>query len=123
MDDAKASLQRSELPTELINRLYHNRVKDPLSWDVLVASYASIGFWVWTGLCYQQPDSMKYKQRETAMKVRSESFIQQKDGKCKACRGFKWAVTMDVRDIGEAQEVPCKSQHKSYVPYTVGLAF
>lgn len=109
---------------DLINCLYHNRVRDPLSWNVLAASQASVGFCIWTGLCYQQPDPIKLipvdweKQQETAMKMRFECYIQQMDGMCKAFRGFKWARTIDIREICEVQEIPCTDQHKSYVPYT-----
>lgn len=122
--NVKAGLAKLELPTKLINRLYEKRAKDPEPWKALVASHSHNGFLNRSGLVIpkvevtsQMPRDWE-KESELEGKVLSESLMQQKDGKCKICRGFKWAGVVLTREISEGQEVPCYSQHKSVKPYT-----
>lgn len=122
--DVRAGLTKFELPTKLINTLYEKREEDPEPWEALVASHSHNGFLTRSNLVIPTVDVTKHKHRdwetesELDGKVSSESLIQQKDGKCKICRGFKWAGIILTREISEGEEVPCHSQHKSVKPYT-----
>lgn len=120
----KAGLVNFELPTKLINNLYEKRAEDREPWKALVSSHSHNGFLNRSGLIIPTVDVTEHtprdweKEGERDVKVLSESLIQQKDGKCKICRGFKWAGAVLIREISEGQEVPCYSQHKSVKPYT-----
>lgn len=120
----KIGLAKFELPTKLINDLYEKRAEDPEPWRALISSHSHNGFLNRSGLVIPRVDFTKFKPRdwdregENGVKVSSESLIQQKDGKCKVCRGFRWAGVILNRDMTEGQEVPVFSQHKSVRPYT-----
>lgn len=120
----KAGLVKFELPTKLINNLYEKRAEDREPWRALISSHSHNGFLNRSGLVVPKVDVTKHiprdweRESEREGKVSSESLIQQKDGKCKICRGFKWAGVILTREISEGQEVPCYSQHKSVKPYT-----
>lgn len=122
--DVRSGLTKFELPTKLINDLYEKRAEDPEPWKALVASHSHNGFLTRSGLVIPKVDVTKIKPRDWELeseeegKVSSESLMQQKDGKCKICRGFKWAGIVLTREISEGEEVPCYSQHKSVKPYT-----
>lgn len=120
----KIGLAKFELPTKLINNLYEKRAEDPEPWRALISSHSHNGFLNRSGLVIPKVDLTKYpprywdKESEHGEKVSSESLIQQKDGKCKICRGFRWAGLIFNRDATEGQEVPVFSLHKSMKPYT-----
>ncbi|TGZ84714.1 hypothetical protein EX30DRAFT_392135 [Ascodesmis nigricans] len=63
---------------------------------------------------YPEPKEFK----KTSGGISLESYIQQADGCCKACRGFSWAGKVEVRSIAQGAQIPVKSMHKSVVPYT-----
>lgn len=113
--------EKFTLPTAMILHLHKHAEKGkPQGLEALVKCFTHEGFSTHYKIAppaITYPAPAKFR-REEVKGVDINSVRQQADGCCKFCRGFSWAGQIETREISEGEEVPCKSQHKSVVPYT-----
>jgi hypothetical protein len=113
--------EKFTLPTAMILHLHKHAEKGKTQGlEALVKCFTHEGFTTHYKIApptINYPAPAKFRQGEVKG-VDINSVRQQADGCCKFCRGFSWAGQVDTREISEGEEVPCKSQHKSVVPYT-----
>jgi hypothetical protein len=109
------------LPTDLILSLHNKKVKHgDGGFDSLVKCFSHEGFTTFYKILIpniKYPFPRKFQEGECE-NIDLSSVHQQEDGCCKFCRGFSWAGQVEEREVEKGGEVPCKSQHKSVVPYT-----
>jgi len=104
-------------PTNLILELHEKKSEDL---NRLVKCLAHEGFTAFYRLnvpVIKPPAPLKFRKGEVR-NIDLEAVYQQEDGCCKFCRGYAWAGQVEEREVKKGEEVPCRSQHKSTVPYT-----
>ena len=105
------------LPTNLILELHETKSEDL---NRLVKCLSHEGFTAFYKLkvpVIKPPALVKFRKGEV-QNIDLDSVHQQEDGCCKFCRGFAWAGQVEEREVEKGGKVPCRSQHKSVVPYT-----
>ena len=113
------------LPTDVIMRLYSQRHKNPENWRTLITCLSHDGFLDRMGILVPKykygPPPINWEKDEHPLQILYDSPYQQRDGRCSFCRGFKWAGVVESRRIERyGDEVECRSQHRSAIPYTKG---
>ncbi|KAI5850093.1 hypothetical protein BZA05DRAFT_454395 [Tricharina praecox] len=104
-------------PTNLILELYDNKSEDL---NRLVKCLVHEGFTAFYRLnvpVIKPTAPIKFRKGEVR-NIDLDAVHQQEDGCCKFCRGFAWAGQVEEREMDKDGEVPCRSQHKTVVPYT-----
>ncbi|KAA8898765.1 hypothetical protein FN846DRAFT_921244 [Sphaerosporella brunnea] len=108
-------------PTDLILSLHDKKARSgDGGFDTLVKCFSHEGFTTFYKILIpniKYPSPRKFQEGECE-NIDLNSVHQQEDGCCKFCRGFSWAGKVEEREVEKGGEVPCKSQHKSTIPYT-----
>lgn len=114
MNDLRTQLtQHLIFPTDLIYAL-----KEEGSLNILAKVLTHSGFGARYRVFMPRIQFKEPRMCEDDVDVKFGTVAQQRDLRCRFCRGFIWSGKVETRQLNEQGSVPIHSHHKTVVPYT-----